>query len=112
MKYSINPGLEVVNFCELVLFSFLTGNDYMHLKNFSRIQQPGLGVVFAPDNDLLSTTLVNPADDEYLALTLNGKKKKIKHSNFMAAFKILHLDEKKQENIFKKCCVVNPNGWN
>ncbi len=102
MKYSSNPGLDVVNFCELVLFSFLTGNADMHLKNFSLIHQPGIGTVLAPAYDLLATALVNPADDEDLALTLNGKKKKIKRHDFKAAFTTLHLDAKQQENIFKK----------
>ena len=43
LKYSNNPGLDVVNFFELVLFSFLTGNADMHLKNFSIIHQPAMG---------------------------------------------------------------------
>jgi serine/threonine-protein kinase HipA len=66
MKYSSNSGLDVVNFCELVLFSFLTGNADMHLKNFSLIHQTGAGTVLAPAYDLLTTALVNPADDEDL----------------------------------------------
>lgn len=33
-KYSANPGLDVVNFYELVLFSLLTGNADMHLEQF------------------------------------------------------------------------------
>ena len=37
LKYSANPMLDVVNFFEQVLFSFLTGNADMHLKNFSLI---------------------------------------------------------------------------
>jgi serine/threonine-protein kinase HipA len=37
-----------------------------------------------------------------LALTLNGKKKKINRNDFITAFKTLGLDEKQQENIFKK----------
>jgi len=102
LKYSSNPGLDVVNFSELVLFSFLTGNADMHLKNFSLIHQPELGIVLAPAYDLLATVLVNPSDDEDLALTLNGKKKKIKRNDFKTAFTTLQLDEKQQENIFKK----------
>lgn len=78
LKYSSNPGLDVVNFCELVLFSFLTGNADMRLKNFSLIHQPGMGIVFAPAYDLLATVLVNPADDEDFVLTLNGKRKESK----------------------------------
>jgi len=37
-----------------------------------------------------------------LALTLNGRKKKIKKADFVAAFSTLKLDEKQQANIFKK----------
>ncbi|MEI8205117.1 MAG: HipA domain-containing protein [Bacteroidota bacterium] len=102
LKYSTNPGLDVVNFFELVLFSFLTGNADMHLKNFSLIQQPGTGYVLSPAYDLVATALVNPDDDEDLALTLNGKKKKINRNDFIVAFTTLGLDTKQQENIFKK----------
>lgn len=102
LKYSATPGLDVINFFELVLFSFLTGNADMHLKNFSLIDQPATGPIFSPAYDLVATTLVNPADDEDLALTLNGKKKKVNRNDFKAAFTTLELDTKQQENIFKK----------
>lgn len=102
LKYSVNPGLDVVNFFEQVLFSFLTGNADMHLKNFSLIRKPGAGPVLSPAYDMVATALVNPADDEDLALTINGKKKKIRYSDFVAAFNTLKLDNKQQENIFKK----------
>lgn len=49
----------------------------MHLKNFSLIYDPVNGPVLSAAYDMLSTVLVNPKDDEDLALTLNGKKKKI-----------------------------------
>lgn len=102
LKYSTNPGLDLVNFCEMVLFSFLIGNADMHLKNFSLIYDPASGPVLSPAYDLLSTALVNPADDEDLALTLNGKKKRIKRSDFETAFTTLKLDPKQQTNIFTK----------
>lgn len=102
LKYSANPGLDVVNFFELVLFSFLTGNADMHLKNFSLIRQPGIGPVLSPAYDLVATALVNPADDEDLALTLNGKKKKIRRNDFVAAFNTLKLEPRQQENIIRK----------
>ena len=102
LKYSTNPGLDVVNFFEQVLFSFLTGNADMHLKNFSVINQPGLGYILSPAYDMVATNLVNPSDDEDMALTLNGKKKKLKRIDFKAAFDTLKLDTKQQENIFRK----------
>jgi serine/threonine-protein kinase HipA len=110
LRYSVNPGLDVVNFFEQVLFSFLTGNADMHLKNFSLIKKPGVGYVLAPAYDMVSTALVNPADDEDLALTLNGKKKKIRRSDFIAVFNTLNLDVKQQENIFNKMARAR-KGW-
>ncbi len=107
-KHSVNPGLDVINFFEQVLFSFLTGNADMHLKNFSLIQHLD-GYILSPAYDMVATALVNPADEEDLALTLNGKKKKIKRADFVAAFNTLNLDSKQQENIFAKMQKAKPN---
>lgn len=101
-KFSVMPGLDVVNFFELVLFSFLTGNADMHLKNFSLISQPNNGPILSPAYDLVATALVNPADDEDMALSLNGKKKKITRADFETAFNTLRLDAQQQKNIFNK----------
>ena len=75
----------MVNFFELILFSFLTGNADMHLKNFSLLEQPGIGMTLSPAYDLVNTNLVNPTDIEEMALTLNGRKKKLKKQDFLAA---------------------------
>ena len=108
LKFSANPVLDVVNFFELVVFSFLTGNADRHLKNFSLIYHPQIGPILAAAYDLVATTLVNAADDEDLALTLNGKKKKINRNDFIAAFTTLGLDKRQQENIFKKMDIARP----
>jgi len=102
VKYSTNPGLDLVNFSEQILFCFLTGNADMHLKNFSLIHQPGIGPALSPSYDLVATRLVNPGDKEDTALTLNGKKNRIGRSDFVAAYTSMRLDEKQQENIFNK----------
>jgi serine/threonine-protein kinase HipA len=107
-QYSKNPGLDVVNFFELVLFSFLTGNADMHLKNFSLISEPGVGPVLSPAYDLVATALVNSADKEDMALTLNGKKNKIKRTDFETAFTTLRLDAKQQKNVFNKMEALLP----
>lgn len=101
-KYSVNPGLDVVNFFEQLVFSFLTGNADMHLKNFSLIRQNESGYVLSPAYDLVATALVNPDDKEELALTLNGKKKNIRRKDFLATFSNARLEVKQQENIFRK----------
>ena len=102
LKYAATPRLDLINLFELVLFCFLTGNSDMHLKNFSLLEQPGLGMILSPAYDLVNTTLVNPADEEEMALTLNGKKKKINRQDFTTAMNTLKIEEKQQLNIFKK----------
>lgn len=108
IKFSITPGLDIVNFFELVLFSFLTGNADMHLKNFSLLEQQGLGMTLSPAYDLLNTSLVNPSDEEELALNLNGKKSKINRHDFIAAMSNLRLTAKQQQNIFGKMSKAMP----
>lgn len=108
LAHSANPGLDVVNFFESVVFSFLTGNADMHLKNFSLIHRPELGHVLSPAYDLVATSLVNPGDDEDMALTLNGKKKRINRDDFVAAFETLRLQKKQQESILRKMTNTKP----
>ncbi|HPD63896.1 MAG TPA: HipA domain-containing protein [Bacteroidia bacterium] len=107
-KYSATPGLDMVNFFEMVVFSFLTGNADMHLKNFSLLEQPGLGMTLSPAYDLVNTALINPSDEEEMALTLNGRKKKLKKQDFTEAMTTLKLNEKQQENIFIKMAKALP----
>ena len=101
-----NRGIDVLNYFELVLFSYLSGNNDMHLKNFSLVHTDK-GIVFSPAYDLLNVNLVNPADDEELGLTLNGKKKKIKLEDFIALAKGLNISEKVYQNSFKKFTLKN-----
>lgn len=106
LRYSANPMLDVYNFSEQVVFAYLTGNADMHLKNYSLIEYPDQGYVLSPAYDLVSTILVNPKDTEELALPLNGKKKRIKRTDFIQMFETFGLGEKRQENIFKKFVAV------
>ena len=39
-KYSATPQLDLVNYWEVVVFSWITGNSDMHLKNFSLYKTP------------------------------------------------------------------------
>jgi serine/threonine-protein kinase HipA len=101
-KYSANPGLDITNFFEQVLFSFLTGNSDMHLKNFSLIDSPEMGYVLSPAYDMIASSLVVEEDEEDLALTLNGKKKKLRKKDFLEAINRFDIDVKAIENIFDK----------
>lgn len=100
-KYSSVPQLDLVNFWEVVVFSWIVGNSDMHLKNFS-LYNPGLGYCLTPAYDLLSTLIVMPEDTEELALTLNGKKRKLQKSDFEKSIIASGVSGKVIDNIAKK----------
>lgn len=101
MKYCTNTGLDTLEYFEVVLFSYLAGNNDMHLKNFSILHLEG-SIALSPAYDLLNANLLNPKDDEELGLTLSGKKKKIKLADFITLADALNIPEKARENTFKK----------
>ena len=80
----------------------------MHLKNFSLINQPGMGYVLSSAYDMVATSLIVKGDNEELALHLNGKRNKIKRMDFDALFDSFMIEAKSKENIFKKFHGVLP----
>ena len=106
-EYSNDTLLDQLYFFELSVFSFLTGNNDMHLKNFSMINT-GNKWVLAPAYDLLNVTIINPEDKEELALTLDGKKKKLKRANFEHLGKVLGLNTKQIDGVFKRLIKNKP----
>jgi serine/threonine-protein kinase HipA len=96
--YSDNTLLDKLYFLELGIFSFLTGNNDMHLKNFSMIHS-GETWILAPAYDLLNVAIVNPDDTEELALTIEGKKKKLKWEHFERLGIGLGLNQKQLKGI-------------
>lgn len=79
------PAVEKVKLLRLTLFSFLVGNEDMHLKNFSIIRKKDV-ISLTPAYDLLNTTIVLPQPEEELALPLNAKKNKLKREDFLDYF--------------------------
>ena len=100
-SYSSNTLLDILFFFELTLFSFLTGNNDMHLKNFSMIENAS-GWGLAPAYDLLNASILNPDDEEELALTLAGKKKKLSRELFVQLGIGLGLTEKQIKGSFNR----------
>ena len=99
--YADNTFLDVLRFYDLTLFSYLTGNNDMHLKNFSMVQT-SYGWALAPAYDMLNVSIVNPEDKEEVALTISGKKKKIT-SKLLLEFGVdLGLSKKQIEGAFKR----------
>lgn len=107
-QYSSIPKMDITNYFEVILFSWLTGNNDMHLKNFS-LYEPNDGMIrLAPAYDLINAAILNPKDDEELALTLNGKKKKLKHSDFIAAGLTMGFERKTIERLIQKYAKLFP----
>ena len=93
MQYCDMPKLELANYMQLLLFCFVTGNNDMHLKNFS-IYRPKNLYQLAPAYDLLNIAIANPIDKEELALTLSGRKSKLQLKDFLKAGEAMGLEEK------------------
>lgn len=100
-EYAENTLLDLLRYYELSIFSFLTGNNDMHLKNFSLIKAD-YGWTLSPAYDLLNVSIVNPDDEEELALTLAGKKKKITRKLLIDFGLDLGLTQKQINGVFKR----------
>ncbi len=75
------PVVEKVEFFKRIVFCFVTGNEDMHLKNFSLITKNGK-TTLAPAYDLLNSSIAIKNPEEEIALTLKGKKSNLKASDF------------------------------
>lgn len=75
-KFCTFPSIEKLVLFKLVIFSYITGNDDMHLKNFSVITENGK-VKLSPCYDLVNTIIEYKRPEEEIALPLRGRKKKL-----------------------------------
>ena len=92
--YSDVAGLDLIRFFELSVFCFLTGNSDMHLKNFSLIRLSDGHYELSPAYDLVPVNIILPEDTEELALTLNGKKNRLKRMDFDCFGQSLKLNDR------------------
>lgn len=100
-RYSDNTLLDKVLFFELVIFCYITGNNDMHLKNFSMVESSS-GWVLAPAYDLLNASIINTDDEEELALTMAGRKKKVEKLDFTQFGKELGLTDKQINGAYNR----------
>ena len=77
--------LEAAKLLRRIVFSFLIGNEDLHLKNLSLITK-GNKVALSPAYDLLNSTIVTPGTQEEMALELNGKKRGFTREDFVENF--------------------------
>jgi len=109
-KLSSNPIFYTIRLFEIALFSFITGNADMHLKNFSLIYPLEGMVNLSAAYDMLATRLLIPEKDdpEELALTLNGKKRKFTRNDFHSFAAHLGLNERQIKNVFNRFTEAMP----
>jgi serine/threonine-protein kinase HipA len=79
------PAVEKLKLFRLTLFCFLTGNEDMHLKNFSVIRKKDV-IALSPAYDLVNTTIVVSRPEEEFALPINGKKHRLKRWDLVDYF--------------------------
>lgn len=106
-EHSSNTLLDLLRFYEVVIFSYFTGNNDMHLKNFSLILN-NENWEFSPAYDLLNVHLHLPEDKEESALTIGGKKNKLSKTDFIDLGLKLGLTQKQIENTFKRFVKAEP----
>lgn len=92
-RYARFGGVDALRFFEEVLFCYLTGNNDMHLKNFSLLREPDGAWNLSPAYDLVPAQIHLPKDSEELALTLNGKKRRLVLDDFAAFAASLRLTD-------------------
>ena len=101
-QYSSMPKMDVTNFFEVILFSWITGNNDMHLKNFSLYEPHDGNIRLTPAYDMLNAVILNQKDDDELALTLNGKKKRLKRQDFITSGLTMGVEQKTIERLIGK----------
>ena len=84
-RHSARKGLDMSELYLRIVFSYLTGNSDMHLKNFSLIQTKvnSSEYILSPAYDLLPVNIIMPEDTEQFALAMNGKKSNLRRKDFL-----------------------------
>jgi len=102
VRYSDFPLLDCILLFEIVLFSFITGNADMHLKNFSLIRNQLGEIRLSEAYDLVATKLIIPEDKEETALTINGKKKNLRKKDFDILSENMNINIKTRDSIYQR----------
>jgi serine/threonine-protein kinase HipA len=107
--YCSFPAIEKPKLAKRLLFCFLTGNEDMHLKNFSVWMRDRV-VSLTPAYDLLNTAIVLENAKEETALPLKGKKKGLSRKLWLKYFceECLGLKELQIEALQKELQAAHP----
>ncbi len=84
-EHATFPAVEKLELFRRTVFCFLTGNEDMHLKNFSLLVSPPR-VHLAPAYDMVNSTLALPGATEEMALPIRGKKRELSRRDLVDYF--------------------------
>lgn len=107
-RYSVVPKMDIITLLDILLFCFLTGNNDMHLKNFSLYEPLPGEVRLTPAYDLLNVMLVYQRDKQDFALKLNGKREGITRDDFVAFAQTVGVDTHVLDNLIQKYSKLLP----
>jgi serine/threonine-protein kinase HipA len=82
-EFTSIPANEKRKLARRVCFCFLTGNEDMHLKNFSLIVRDDI-VELSPAYDLLNSTIMMKNAEEEMALPIHGKKAQLTKNDVLS----------------------------
>ena len=101
--YCTFPQIEKIKFFKRFLFNFLTGNEDMHLKNYSVISKDDK-IELCPAYDFLNSSIVLGKNAEESALSIKGKKKNLTKSILIEylGMERLNLNEKVIDKTLKE----------
>ena len=88
-QYCTFPMIEKIKLLRLTIFSFLIGNEDLHLKNLSVIRSREK-IELSPAYDLVNSSILIRTREE-LALPLAGKKSRLKRSDIVEYYAIERL---------------------
>lgn len=101
-RHASAAGVDIVRFFEVVVFSFAIGNSDMHLKNFSLLREHDGTWRLSPAYDLVPVKVVLPSDEDDLALTVNGKNRNLRASDFKSAAATMGLTQVQYRRIVER----------
>lgn len=90
---SSNAGEDIERYMTMILYCFLIGNSDMHLKNFSLIREHDGEWHLSRAYDLVPVKIVMPTDEDDLALTINGRNRKLTVDDFRKACPSMRLTD-------------------
>jgi serine/threonine-protein kinase HipA len=100
-EISSAPGYDTQLFFEQVVLNFVLGNGDAHLKNYSIAYRDSDDARLTPAYDIVCSTLVIPQEEDS-AITLNGKRNKLRRKDFDILAEYLNVPLKVRYEKFEK----------